>query len=76
MAMTELRSWTAGYFVMMLTMWIVMMIGMMVPSVVPMVLIYAGVFSLTHDLDRPLTGVISVTQEPMRALKISLEKNQ
>jgi len=43
MPMVELRPWTAGYFIMMLTMWAVMMVGMMVPSVAPTVLIYAGV---------------------------------
>ena len=40
--MTQIASWTVGYFAMMFMMWVIMMIGMMVPSVAPMVLIYTG----------------------------------
>lgn len=56
MAMTELRPWTAGYFMMMLAMWIVMMVGMMLPSVAPMVLIYAGVARKAAQEGRPVAS--------------------
>lgn len=38
-----LKTWTLGYFVSMLLMWVIMMIGMMVPTAVPMALIYAAI---------------------------------
>jgi len=56
MAMVELRPWTAGYFLMMLTMWIIMMVGMMLPSVVPMVLIYAKVVKKAAREGRPVAS--------------------
>ena len=56
MTMMELRPWTAGYFAMMLTMWIVMMVGMMLPSVAPMVLIYAGVARKADREGKPVAS--------------------
>ncbi len=43
MAVMQMPSWTAQYFLMMFLMWAIMMIGMMLPSVTPTVLIYAAV---------------------------------
>lgn len=43
MAAMQIRSWSAGYFLMMFLMWAIMMVGMMLPSVAPTVLIFAAV---------------------------------
>ena len=42
MASMPAPSWTAGYFVATLLMWVVMMIGMMVPSAAPTILLFAA----------------------------------
>ena len=43
MTTMQIRSWSAGYFLMMFLMWAIMMVGMMLPSVAPTVLIFAAV---------------------------------
>jgi predicted metal-binding membrane protein len=42
-AVLQIKQWSAGYFRMMLSMWVIMMVGMMLPSAAPMILIYAAV---------------------------------
>ncbi len=56
MSMPELPmpEWTAGYFIMMFTMWVIMMIGMMLPSVLHVVLLYARVAAHSGADTRPV----------------------
>jgi len=49
-------GWSAGYFFMMLTMWVVMMVGMMVPSATPMAMMYAGIARKSVSQQRPIAG--------------------
>ena len=42
-AMAGVHAWTAGYFGLILAMWVVMMIAMMTPTAIPMTLVYAAV---------------------------------
>ncbi len=53
MAMTQVKPWTASYFVMMFTMWIVMMIGMMTPTAAPTLLIFARFNRTRREKSQP-----------------------
>lgn len=48
------QTWTAAYFLMMLSMWVIMMIGMMLPSVLHVVLLYARVAARSGATTRPV----------------------
>ena len=52
-AMTRIRPWTTGDFVMMFTMWAVMMVGMMTPTAAPMVLVFARYNRQQQGTGRP-----------------------
>ena len=61
MAMTHLRPWNAGDFLLNLWMWVVMMIAMMLPSAAPMILIFARVGRKASEEGHPFATTGSFT---------------
>ena len=61
MAAMQIQHWTAGYFLMMCSMWTVMMVGMMLPSAAPMILIYAAVARKAERQGTPVASVGAFT---------------
>lgn len=61
-AVLQIKQWSAGYFRMMLSMWVIMMVGMMLPSAAPMILIYAAVArkSARQGMSVASTGVFTL----------------
>ncbi len=61
-AALQIKQWSAGYFRMMLSMWVIMMVGMMLPSAAPMILIYAAVARKSEKQGMPVasTGIFTL----------------
>jgi predicted metal-binding membrane protein len=55
-AALQIKQWSAGYFRMMLSMWVIMMVGMMLPSAAPIILIYAAVARKSEKQGMPVAS--------------------
>ena len=68
MAMSPDAPWHAGYFVMILFMWVIMMAAMMTPSILPVLFLY-GAFPATSDhaslADESTVGVLRRLSHPV-----------